>query len=247
MTNYQFCVQWVLGQNDARSARILDYGCGAGEIVMALRKRNINAYGCDAFYAGGDYSKSINEALLAGQIVKKMDGTTIPFDSASFDLIINNQVMEHVSDIHGVLAEFQRVLAPGGQVLSLFPDRSVWREGHCGIPFLHRFPRGGRFRIYYAAVLRVLGLGYHKKDKGVMRWSRDFCRWLDTWTHYRTYREIDEAYKAYFYDIRHIEVDWLRFRLGGRHMLVAWIPAPLRKFVVEKLAGMVFVARKTVA
>jgi len=93
--------------------------------------------------------------------------------------VIDNQVMEHVRDLDGVLGEIQRVLKPGGMVLNLFPDRSVWREGHCGIPFLHRFGKKSRLRVRYAAACRGLGLGYHKGEKSVMGWSEDFCRWLD--------------------------------------------------------------------
>ena len=34
-------------------------------------------------------------------------------------------------------SKIHRVLKPGGTLLSLSPDKSVWHEGHCGVPFLH--------------------------------------------------------------------------------------------------------------
>ena len=100
---------------------------------------------------------------------------------------------------------------------SLFPDEGVWREGHCGIPFLHWFPKGSRL---------------------------DFREWLDSWTYYRTRREIDAAYDKYFRDVRHIEDYWPRSRLGGLKKAAAWLPASAQRLVVRKLAGMIFVARK---
>lgn len=247
MNNYEFCVQWVLDQARSDSLCVLDYGCGAGEIVKELRKRNLNAFGCDVFYEGGDSSKSIAPLLLDG-IIKKMEGNPIiiPFESDKFDFVINNQVMEHVEDLDSVLAEIQRVLKPNGMVLSIFPDKGVWREGHCGIPFLHWFPKGNRLRVYYAAAWRTLGFGYHKGDKSVMCWSRDFCDWLDKWTYYRTQLEIDSTYEKRFCDTRHIEDYWLQLRLGRRRQFAAWLPASIQSVVARKLGDLVIVARKQV-
>lgn len=245
MNNYEFCAQWILDQKHGKNVRVLDYGCGAGEIVKELRRRDVNAFGCDVFYEGGDYSTSIDPTFFDSTI-KRMEGNTIPFDSASFDFVINNQVMEHVKNLDCVLAEIQRVLKPGGTVVNLFPDKGVWREGHCGVPFLHWFPKGSRPRIYYAAACRILGLGYFKGNKSVMRWSQDFCEWLDKWTYYRTRQEIDSTYGKYFCDIRNIEDYWLKLRLGKRKIVAAWLPASTQQLVVRKLAGLVFVARKPV-
>ncbi|TFG92627.1 MAG: class I SAM-dependent methyltransferase [Syntrophobacterales bacterium] len=173
MDNYQFCAQWILQQPSYSGARVLDYGCGVGQIVKQLRAAHIDAFGCDTFYEGGDYSRFIEDGLL-GDVIMRMEGDRIPFGNECFDFIINNQVLEHVQDLDQVLVEMDRVLKSGGRILSLFPDRSVWREGHCGIPFLHWFPKGSKLRVYYAAAIRALGFGYHKEGKGVMQWSRDF-------------------------------------------------------------------------
>lgn len=108
--------------------------------------------------------------------------------------------MEHIEDLDNALSEIHRVLKPNGKVLNLFPERCIWREGHCGIPFLHWFPKGTQFRIYFALVLRTFGCGYHTKGKGRLQWSKDFCLWLDKWTWYRSYDEISQEYAKYFID-----------------------------------------------
>lgn len=246
MNNYEFCAQWVLDQGRGNNVRVLDYGCGAAEIVKELRRRGASAFGCDAFYEGGDCSTSVGPAFFDSAIIRRMEGNTIPFESASFDFIINNQVMEHVENLDSVLAEIQRVLKPDGMVLSLFPDKGVWREGHCGIPFLHWFPKDGHPRVYYAAAWRILGFGYHKGNKGVMRWSQDFCEWLDKWTYYRPRKEIDTAYERCFCDIQHIEDYWVQRRLGKWKIIAVWLPSSVQRLVVRKLSGMIFVARKPV-
>ena len=246
MNNYQFCAQWVLDQKYGKDIRRLDYGCGAGRILHELRNQGINAFGCDIFYEGGDYSKFVDPALFLDGTIRKITNNTIPFESEFFDIVINNQVMEHVENLNTVLAEIERVLKPGGIVLNLFPDKGVWREGHCGIPFLHWFPKNSYSRIYYAASCRALGLGYQKNGKNIMRWSQDFCEWLDKWTHYRTRREIDATYEKYFYDIQHIEDYWLRLRLGKQKIIAGWLSVSAQKLAVRKLCGLVFVARKPV-
>lgn len=173
-----------------------------------------------------------------------MEKENIPFDDQSFDCVINNQVMEHVEDLNGVLAEIDRVLKLGGMVLSMFPDRGVWREGHCGVPFLHWFPKGTRARIYYAAAFRTFGFGYQKGEKSIMRWSQDFCEYLDKWTYYRTQDNIQAAYRQYFSDLRHIEDCWLQRRLEKRKRVVSWIPVFLQRLVVRKLGSLVFTVVK---
>ena len=44
---------------DGRQVRVLDYGCGYGQLVGLLRDRGIDAWGCDIFYGGGDRSTQI--------------------------------------------------------------------------------------------------------------------------------------------------------------------------------------------
>ena len=43
MTNYEFCAWWVQRQRSGADAHVLDYGCGAGQIVTLLRARGIAA------------------------------------------------------------------------------------------------------------------------------------------------------------------------------------------------------------
>ena len=245
MNNYEFCTQWILANRTATDVRVLDYGCGAGEIVKLLKRNGVDAYGCDVFYEGGDYSRTVDPALF-GTVVKKMDATTglIPFGNASFDFVINNQVMEHVENMDAVLREICRVLKPGGAVLSLFPDKGVLREGHCGIPLLHWFPKASGPRVYYAAMLRAFGFGYFKQGKSIWNWSRDICEWLDKWTFYRSRQTISQAYLAYFTRLSHIEDHWLQARLGTKGPLATCFPARAQKLIARKLGTLVFVASK---
>lgn len=246
MNNYEFCAHYIekLACTKQQPLTVLDYGCGAGQIVTLLINQGIDAKGCDVFYAGGDYSNRVSPELM-GMKIKPIINGIIPFKDNSFDCAVNNQVMEHVEDIDHVLDEIHRVLKPGGLVLSLFPDKGVWREGHCGIPFLHWFPKGSKSRVYYAAMLRTLGMGHFKNNKSILQWSCDFCDWLDQWTYYRSYSEICTAFNRNFIDFKHIEEIWLQERFGTRAtILTGWLPKLIRRSIVQKLGRLVFTCTK---
>jgi len=240
VNTYEFVAEWVTARIEKNEARVLDYGCGAGQIVGLLRAQGVSAYGCDVFYEGGDYSNSVPVELRS--LVRRMEGGTIPFEDASFDVVTSNQVFEHVPDMQAQLREIARVLRPGGIALNVFPDASVWREGHCGIPFLHWFPKGSKLRVYYAALARACGLGAHKEGKSIMQWARGFCTWLDDWTYYRPLAEIHERFSRAVGITSHAEEDWFSARFNGRF---DWLPISLRRLCVRKVAGIVLVSVRT--
>ena len=59
MTTYEFVASWVKRQLGSTEGRVLDYVCGAGRIVKLLRDARVDAWGCDVFHEGGDYSTQI--------------------------------------------------------------------------------------------------------------------------------------------------------------------------------------------
>jgi SAM-dependent methyltransferase len=238
---YEYCAQLTAEYTSAGGV-VLDYGCGAGRIVAKLLAKNVDAYGCDVYYGGGDHARPL-EALKLDSRIKKMEGGRIPFDDSSFDTVINNQVMEHVDDLDAVIAEIHRVLKPGGRVISFFPDKSVWREGHTGIPFLH-WLQPGKFRLNYAVVCLALGLGYRNR-KPVIEMAEHHISYLDRWTRYRSYDEIRAIYDRYLGDWEHIEADWLSWRLGRNHIAVRMLPDFVKEILTRKLAGMAFIVKKT--
>lgn len=170
--------------------------------------------------------------------------TQLAFPDESFDFVVNNQVLEHVEDIDSALAEIHRVLKPNAQVLSLFPGKSVWREGHCGIPFLHWFLSESKIRVYYAAFLRSLGIGYFKSDKPMLQWSMGFCEWLDKWTWYRTYSGIHAVFQRRFVKLVYVEEIWLQEIFGQRMAIIGWLSKSMLRWLARKLSRMVFFCTK---
>jgi len=232
-------------------AAILDFGCGAGELVSAARAAGLDMRGCDVYYGGSNTrEEAAARGLLGTYVIESAEGS-IPFADASFDLVVNNQVMEHVADLDRTLAEIHRVLRPGGTALSIFPSRDVWREGHIGIPFSHWFARDSRARFYYTWLLRSLGAGTWKEQAPTTRrWAVDKLAWIDKYTRYRARREIFQTYGKYF-DNEFCEPDYIRFRLRDRPWrapLARLLDLPLvpavARAIFRKLAFLVIVSRR---
>ncbi len=233
------------------SAVVLDYGCGAGQVVRAALDAGLDAHGVDVFYGGGPLRDAAARTGLLGSRIRELDGHLVPWPTASVDVVVANMVFEHVDAFAPPLAEIDRVLRPGGVFLNLFPSASVWREGHVGLPFVHRFPkRDAGARLAYAIALRSLGLGFNKGDKPVVQWAREAIDWIDRWTHYKSLAEIERTFAEVF-DVERMDGDFLLGRLRRHDRLCALVPivaarrlGALRDFVASRLATHVFVLRK---
>ena len=186
-----------------------------------FRLRGGRAGGCRARRGAADVRRRCvlrrrGGACRGGGAIHEIHDGILPFADASFGLVVNNQVMEHVEDLDAVLREIHRVLVPGGLVLSLFPSRDVFREGHIGIPFSHWFRPGSRLRFLYTWALRAMGFGTWKEQAPTARqWAFDKLRWIDLYTRYRTRREIFATYGRYFRNEAR-ELDYIRYRLLDR-------------------------------
>lgn len=236
--------EFVLAFAAAQRGKILDYGCGGGEVVSEGLNRGLDIWGTDVFYAGGPAAHGAAEAtgLLDSRILHLKEGR-IPFSDHTFDLVFHNQVFEHVPDIDRVLSEIARVLRPSGVMLSLFPSKEVWREGHCGVMFAHRLQSETWLRLW-----RSLGVGKHHDSKSVESWSKDFKQWLNAWCYYRDESVIRKSYEAAGFSFVHREIDYICFRLNltgkARFIKMAQQCQPVAEYLYKRLGGMVLVSTK---
>lgn len=126
---------------DPTGQRILDCGCGAGELALELTPRAKQVAAFDL---------SIESVRLmharAGMLERpRPDGfasvmEVLPFKDKAFDSVIGKSILHHV-DVAAALAEVKRVLVPGG--------RGIFIENQVTNPLL-RFARNkltGRFGV----------------------------------------------------------------------------------------------------
>lgn len=105
--------------------RVLDIGCGLGAYVANFRRFTPYAFGMDvdAPRVQEGRRRGIENLLLAA-------AESLPFADATFDVIVLNEVIEHVQDDAATLREACRVLAPGGAVIVYAPNRLYPFETH---------------------------------------------------------------------------------------------------------------------
>jgi SAM-dependent methyltransferase len=231
--NRRYFVHYVQ-QVVAPGAVVLDFGCGAGTVVRMLRELGYDAYGVDIRWPGADFGDLERSDLGRAGILRLYDeGGPLPFEDDFFDLIVSDQVFEHVVPIEQSLSELARVLKPDGISYHHFPSDAVWREGHIGIPFSHRMPPG-RMRLAYTTALRRAGLGKYKDERPAREWAAEKLDWIDNWTVYRPAEEIHATFGRRW-QLRNREIDYCRFRAGDRRWLRLVLDRPAARRPAEWL------------
>jgi arsenite methyltransferase len=110
--------------------RVLDVGSGPGFLASAMGE----AVGASGWICGIDISEPlilIANAYCAHQSwveFRHGDAARLPFLDGHFDVVVSTQVLEYLPDLQFALADFYRVLRPGGcaVILDTDWDSIVW-------------------------------------------------------------------------------------------------------------------------
>lgn len=147
---------------------VLDLGCGEGRhVISAYVEANVHSFGVDLCLDDlkttrdkwADFAEPDNANKSFG--LTSADALHLPFADDTFDKVICSEVLEHIPDYNGALAEIERVLKPGGlfcaSVPRRWPEKICWAlsEGYYNTP-------GGHLRIFRSNELRdeIEGLGF---------------------------------------------------------------------------------------
>jgi len=135
------------------AARVLENGCGVGAYIGPLRAFTPHVFGLEyelerAAEAARDYPPAL---------VVCAAGEALPYPANSFDVMLSNEVLEHVQDDRAAAAEMVRTLRPGGRLVIFCPNRwypvethgIYWRgRYHFGnIPLVNYLPDALRHRL----------------------------------------------------------------------------------------------------
>ncbi len=95
--------------------RVLDVGCGTGLLTDRIRRRvrGSRVVGCD--FSAGMLRRASRRR--PGPAWVRGNAQQLPFADASFDAVVCTQALHWVPDQVAALAEFRRVLEPGGRLL----------------------------------------------------------------------------------------------------------------------------------
>ena len=120
-------VERLLGRPLRAGEVVLDPGCGTGWQAAGLRRAapGVTVVGLDL--SAGMLGKA--RAAGAGPLVQA-DATRLPLAAGSVDLVVTRGVLHHLPDVVGALADWRRVLRPGGAVVvASEPTPTVERHG----------------------------------------------------------------------------------------------------------------------
>ena len=104
--------------------RVLDLGCGLGAYVRQMRAFTPEVYGIEI-----DHERAAEAGRALG-LIATAAAEALPFPTASFDVVLSHEMIEHVADDRQTIAEALRVLRPGGRLVLFCPNRLYPFETH---------------------------------------------------------------------------------------------------------------------
>jgi SAM-dependent methyltransferase len=94
--------------------RVLDVGCGTGDLTVRLQQR----------LAGAVIALDLSPRMAALARARELhavtaDSESLPLREETFDCVVANRVLYHLPDLDKGLSEIRRVLRPGGTLLAV--------------------------------------------------------------------------------------------------------------------------------
>lgn len=99
-----------------KGERILDVGCGAGQVVGKLTEAGYEAHGVDVSEPNIDRARKFSDRC------QLYDGRRLPFDDGHFASVGALNVLEHVEEPEAFIKELVRVTVPEGRLVISSPN-----------------------------------------------------------------------------------------------------------------------------
>jgi len=200
------CLNTLL-PTDSKLIRVLDAGCGNGKLISFIFRAlksvrpdvSIEIFGFDVVDHGVqmagflektimELSSDVHDVPWSERIKQLHVNEAWDFPDKYFDIVLSNQVLEHVHDKEFFFMESYRVLRYGGYAIFLAPLVHYIYEGHLFLPWVHRI-RSHDLLCSYISFLSLIGLGKyrdHNKNTGISRseFSIKHADYIHFWTNY---------------------------------------------------------------
>jgi ubiquinone/menaquinone biosynthesis C-methylase UbiE len=189
----------------ARTARVLEVGCGTGNYITAIS----NYAGCEAW--GIDPSDQMLAHARAGSAAvtfRPGRAEILDFPPDTFDLVFSVDVIHHIVDRPASFCAAYRVLRPGGRVCTVTDSADIIRRRQ---PLSVYFPES--VDVELARYPKISDLGNFMRQAGFMDLREQTVEYAFTTTDIQAYRDrafsslhlISEA--AFQAGIRRMEAD----------------------------------------
>ena len=108
---------YIAGREGWPYGNVLELGCGTGFFLLNLKLAGVVDDGHVTDLSPGMVEVAQRNASRLGFEVagRVADAERIPYDDATFDLVVGHAVLHHIPDVEQSLREVLRVLKPGGR------------------------------------------------------------------------------------------------------------------------------------
>ncbi|MEX2015519.1 MAG: glycosyltransferase [Candidatus Hydrogenedentales bacterium] len=159
----------LMGYIPGHARRVLDVGCGGGELGRALKARGaLEVVGIEVVAQAAELARRHLDDVLC----MNLETTELPFSDGHFDCVVCGDVLEHLVDPAAALRKLARVVRAGGTFVISIPNvrfyqvvhmlaEGRWRYEDAGImdrTHLRFFTRAELMELVAAAGLAVLHL-----------------------------------------------------------------------------------------
>lgn len=192
-------------------AVIVDVGCGDGRFVKRLRSIGyVNVWGVDPLIYCSSYEREYVARRLNEEFpFRLMQDGKIPFPDGSVDVVLSNQVVEHVEDKRTHFQEILRVLRPGGFALLVIPVKETLMEGHVKLPLFHWVNlRSPVVRACYRLLVWI-GLGAYPARVKRMEWLEKAFEDYPRYHFFITRRRAIELLRESGFAVRTLDGEYL--------------------------------------
>ena len=181
---YAFASRFVAGR------RVLDIACGEGYGAAALQKAGaghvigVDVSECVCLHARNKY----------GLDARPGSAERIPLDSASVDVVVSFETIEHLPNPGRFLDECSRVLAPGGRLVISTPDKEIYthRLGRCNRHHCSEMTEE-EFASSLCARFREVRFYTQRPDSAAWWSPRTFVCESTPWRHIRGFGRLRQA------------------------------------------------------
>ena len=135
--------------------RLLDIGCGAGEFSRRLRAAGWKVFGLELTTGQASRASALGIRTVVGEV-----SAGLPFRSEELDLVFAGEIIEHLLDTDGFLAEIHRILKRRGVLVITTPNLVSFENrlrlllGRYPMWVDYRLGSSGHVRAYTPRILR---------------------------------------------------------------------------------------------
>ncbi len=159
--------------------KVLEVDCGPGVLAKMMQERGADVTGTDLSAVAVQRARA--KGIPAHQV--DVDTEPLPFEDASFDIVVSNSMIEHRFFPDKSLDECARVLRPGGRLIVCLPNIAHWLC-RCWIlagrfPYVQNSPTDELHIRFFTVseaekLCRIRGFEILEVDGSASLWARDF-------------------------------------------------------------------------